>query len=222
MHISTVRQDRAILLYELVKGYEVDLWRIIKELILEYVKGNFVGNIPHPSLITLLCIKGVVKFNDEEEERCPKTSPLTLTRVLKAPIESEERERIKEPTRKRKRIETQAKRTRETEELRGVSPVRDQTSTTISDEGESSEKMGGFEANLEQQVLSPVANHRVPAQTRYEERREESDTEKSLDAEQLSTIKQRSTGRMRATIEDSNNFELLAMSKEMKEELKER
>ena len=140
MHISTVRQDRAILLYELVKGYEVDLGRIIKDLILEYVKGNFVGNIPHPSLITLLCIKGVVKYNDEEEERCPKTSPLTLTRVLKAPIESEERERIKEPTRKRKRIETQAKRTRETEELRGVSPVRDQTSTTISDEGESSEK----------------------------------------------------------------------------------
>ena len=82
--------------------------------------------------------------------------------------------------------------------------------------------MGGFEANLEQQVFSPVANHRVPAQTRSEERREESDTKKSLDAEQLSTIKQRSRGRRRATIEDSNNFELLAKSKEMKKELKER
>ena len=53
----------------------MDLGRIIKESILEYVKKNFIGNIPHPSLITLLCIKGGVKFNSEEEERCPKTSP---------------------------------------------------------------------------------------------------------------------------------------------------
>ena len=105
----------------------MDLGRIINESILEYVKGNFAGNIPHPSLITLLCIKVGVKFNGEEEERCPKTSHLTLTRVLKAPVESEKGERRENPTRKRKRAETKAERTRETEELRGVSPVRDQT-----------------------------------------------------------------------------------------------
>ena len=93
MHVSIVRQDRAILLYVMVKCYKVDLGRIIKESILEYVKGNFTGNIPHPSLITLLCIKGGVKFNDEEEERCPRTSPLTFTRVLKALMENEEGER---------------------------------------------------------------------------------------------------------------------------------
>ena len=60
MHVSTVRQDDAILLYALVKGYQVDWGRIVEDLILEYVKRNFVVNIPHPSLITLLYIKGGV------------------------------------------------------------------------------------------------------------------------------------------------------------------
>ena len=167
----------------------MDLGRIIKELILEYVKGNFSGNIPHPSLVKLLCVKGGVKFNDEEEERCPKTSPITLTRVLKALVESEERERREKPTRKRKRVETKEENTRETEELRGVSPIKDQTLTTISDEEESSEERGGFEADLKQLVLSPVTDHGAPAHTRVEERREERDTEKGLGAEQLSTLK---------------------------------
>ena len=60
MHVSTMRQDRVILLYALVKGYEVNLGRIIEDSILEYAKGKFVGNTPYPSLITLLCIKGDV------------------------------------------------------------------------------------------------------------------------------------------------------------------
>ena len=94
-------------MYALVKGYQVDLGTIVEESILEYAKGNFAGNITHPSLITLLCIKGGVKFNIEENERCPNTSPLTLTRVLKALVESEEGERIEKPTRKRKRAETE-------------------------------------------------------------------------------------------------------------------
>ena len=42
MHISTVRQDRAILLYVLAKGYQVDLGNIVEESILEYAKQNFV------------------------------------------------------------------------------------------------------------------------------------------------------------------------------------
>ena len=103
MNVSTVRHDRAILLHALVKGDKVDLGKIIKESILEYVKGNCTRNIPHPSLITLLCIKGGVQFNDEEEERCPKASLLTLTGVLKALVESEEGERREKPTRKRKK-----------------------------------------------------------------------------------------------------------------------
>ena len=65
---------------------------IIKESILDYVENNFSRNIPHPSLTTLLCIKRGVKFN-EEEEKSPKASPLTLTGALKAPVEGKEVER---------------------------------------------------------------------------------------------------------------------------------
>ena len=100
-HVSIVRQDRTILLYALVKGYEVNVGIIIEESILDYVKGKFSRNIPHPSLITLLCIKRGVKFNEEEEERCPKASPLTLVGVLKASVESAEGER-RDKTRKKK------------------------------------------------------------------------------------------------------------------------
>ena len=71
-------------------------------------------------------------------------------------------------------------------------------------------------------MFYPIADHWVPAQNRVEERRENSDNEKSFSAEQLFTLKQRSKGKNRATTEDSNNFELLAILKEMKEELKER
>ena len=88
---------------------------------MKYAKGNFAGNTPHPSLITLLCIKGSVKFNEEEEERCPKTSPLTLIGVLKAIVESEKGERREKPTRKRKRAETE--------------DLRDQAPTAVFNEG---------------------------------------------------------------------------------------
>ena len=71
----------------------MNVGKIVKESILDYAKENFVGNIPYPSLITLFCIMGGVKFNEEEEERCPKTSPLTLVGILKALVESEEGER---------------------------------------------------------------------------------------------------------------------------------
>ena len=56
----------------------------------------------HPSLITLLCIKGGVRFNEVEEERFRKASPFTLDGALKALVESEEGER-REKNRKRKR-----------------------------------------------------------------------------------------------------------------------
>ena len=157
-----------------------------------------------------------MKFNDEEDERCPKTSPLTLTGFLKAPVESQEGERRENPTGKRKGVETEVEMARETEEL------RDQVPKNISNEGESSEEKGGFEADLEKLVPSPIADHGVPSQTRADERREESEIEKGSSVEQLFKLKQRSRGKMRATTEDSNNSELPAMLKEMKEQLKER
>ena len=59
MHFLTLRQDRVILMFALVKGYEVNLGRIVEESVMEYAKGNFTGNIPYPSLITLLASRGV-------------------------------------------------------------------------------------------------------------------------------------------------------------------
>ena len=89
-----MRQDLAILLYALVKGFRLNVGKIVEQSILDYLENNFSGNIPHPALITLLCIKGGVTFS-ETEERCPRSSPITLTGVLKAPTQGEEVERAR-------------------------------------------------------------------------------------------------------------------------------
>ena len=83
-HVSTMRQDRAILLYALVKGWSLNVGDIVEQPILNYAENSFSRNIPHPALITLLCIKGGVIFN-KTEEKCPRSSPLNLTKVLKTP-----------------------------------------------------------------------------------------------------------------------------------------
>ena len=70
-----------------------------------------------------------MKFNEGEEERCPKAFPLTFAGVLKALVESEERKRREKPTRIRKRVET-------TEQPREPAP------TTVFEEGASSEEKG--------------------------------------------------------------------------------
>ena len=77
----------------------------MEQSILDYAENSFSGNIPHPTLITLLCIKGGVTFN-KKEEKCPRSSPLTLTEVLKTPAQGEEVERA----RKRKRAYTDLQR----------------------------------------------------------------------------------------------------------------
>ena len=41
--------------------------------------------MPHPSIITHLCIKGGVTFDKDEQEKCPAVSPLTLTAITKNP-----------------------------------------------------------------------------------------------------------------------------------------
>ena len=105
-HVSTVRQDHTILLYALVKGYSLSVGKIVEESILDYARGKFSRNIPYPSLITRLCIEGGVKFDEREDERCPKASHLTLAGVLKALVESEKGKRKEKPNKKRKRKET--------------------------------------------------------------------------------------------------------------------
>ena len=100
-HLSTMQKEEAVLLYAILKGYKIDVGEIIEKSIY-----NYRGLIPHTSIITKLCILGKVDFDREEEERCPKTSPLILTSITKPPsnkgkekmqVIKEEETRVKNP-----------------------------------------------------------------------------------------------------------------------------
>ena len=58
---------------------------LIEESIKGYHHSNKRGLIPHLTTITRLCFWAGVKGNWEEEERCPRVSPLTLTGVTRGP-----------------------------------------------------------------------------------------------------------------------------------------
>ena len=83
-HLCTVMEKEVVLLYAILKGYKFSVGKIIENSILSYYRGGYKGLIPHPTLISRLCILGVVQEDWEEEENCPKTSSLTLTRISKA------------------------------------------------------------------------------------------------------------------------------------------
>ena len=78
-HLCTVREKEAVLLYAILKGYKFGVDKIIENSIMSYYKGGYKGLIPHPTLISRLCILRGVQGDWEEYENCPKTSPLTLT-----------------------------------------------------------------------------------------------------------------------------------------------
>ena len=82
-HVCTLREQEAVLLYAILKGYKIDAGTVIENSIIRYHEGNKRGLIPHPATITRLCIRASVKGSWEEEEECPKVSPLTLTGVSK-------------------------------------------------------------------------------------------------------------------------------------------
>ena len=84
-HVCTVREQEAVLLYAILKGYKVNVGAIIENSIMKYHEGNKRGLIPHPATITWLCLKAGVKGSWAEEEECPNASPLTLTGVSKGP-----------------------------------------------------------------------------------------------------------------------------------------
>ena len=61
------------------------MWgKIIESSIRSFQKNIKRGLIPHPTMITRLCILVGVHAVWVEEETCPKVSPLTLTGCLKA------------------------------------------------------------------------------------------------------------------------------------------
>ena len=78
-HLCTVREKEAVLLYAILKGYKFSVGKIIENLILSYYRGGYKGMIPYLALISRLSILGGVQGDWEEDENCPKTSPLTLT-----------------------------------------------------------------------------------------------------------------------------------------------
>ena len=84
-HLCTVREQEAIMLYAILKGYKINVGTIIENSIMRYHEGNKRGLIPHPATITVLCLKAGVKGVWEEEEEVPFTSPLLLTGVSKGP-----------------------------------------------------------------------------------------------------------------------------------------
>ena len=84
-HLSTVREQEAIMLYAILKGYKINIRTIIENSIMRYHEGNKRGVIPHPATITILCLKAGVKGAWETEEEVPLTSPLLLTGVSRGP-----------------------------------------------------------------------------------------------------------------------------------------
>ena len=82
-HVCTIREQEAVILYAILKGYKLNAGAIIENSIMKYHEGNKRGLIPHPTIITRLCIGAGMKGSSAEEEECPKVSPLTLTGVSK-------------------------------------------------------------------------------------------------------------------------------------------
>ena len=84
-HLCTMREQEAIILYALLKGYKMNVGCLIEGSIKGYHLSNKRGLIPHPGTISRLCILAGVRGLWDEEETCPKASPLTLTGVTKGP-----------------------------------------------------------------------------------------------------------------------------------------
>ena len=84
-HLCTVRAKEVVLLYAILKGCKFSVGKIIENSILSYYRGGYKGLIPHLTLISRLYILGGVQGDWEEEENCPKTSPLTLIAITKGP-----------------------------------------------------------------------------------------------------------------------------------------
>ena len=84
-HFCLVREQEAIILYALLKGYKMNIGILIEGSIRGYHHSNKRGLIPHPTTITRLCLLAGVKGAWEEEEKCPRVSPLTLTVVTRGP-----------------------------------------------------------------------------------------------------------------------------------------
>ena len=93
-HLCSVREHESIILYALLKGYKMNIGILIEESIRGYHHSNKRGLILHPTTITRLCLWAGVKGMWEEEEKCSRVSPLTLTGVTRGPKGKRQKEII--------------------------------------------------------------------------------------------------------------------------------
>ena len=91
-HLCLVREHEAIILYAFLEGYKMNIGILIEESIRGYHHSNNRGLIPHPTIITRLCLLAGVKGMWEEEEKCPRVSPLTLTGETRGPKGKKQKE----------------------------------------------------------------------------------------------------------------------------------
>ena len=91
-HLCSVKEQEAMILYAFLKGYKMNIGLLIEESIRGYHHSNKRGLIPNPTTITRLCLLAGVKGMLEEEEKCPRVSPLTLTRVTRGPKGKKQKE----------------------------------------------------------------------------------------------------------------------------------
>ena len=127
-HLSTVREQEAIMLYAILKGYKINIGTIIENSIMRYHEGNKRGVIPHPAIVTILCLKAGVKGAWETEEEVPLTSPLLLTGVSKGP-RSQKKKGLLIKTREEAPVARQ-------EEENSENPVETNTFTFADNEGQ--------------------------------------------------------------------------------------
>ena len=115
-HLCSVREQEAIVLYAFLKGYKMNIGILIEESIRDYHHSNKRGLIPHPTTITRLCLLAGVKGMWEEEEKCPRVSPLTLTGVTRGPKGKNQKE-IMEVDAKAETVPAEENETREMEAI---------------------------------------------------------------------------------------------------------
>ena len=84
-HLTTMRNKGEIALYAILKGYKINVGKMIEKSISDYCKSNYRGLMPHLAIIIELCNMGEITYLWEEEVNCSKVSPLTLIGITKGP-----------------------------------------------------------------------------------------------------------------------------------------